>query len=212
MKSKKGVAKFLHSQCLFWGVEGREQTSQGNQLQVFILKLTVKCRVGSLPCLTAALTYSCFKVQACYKIDRYRSAVFMKIREIITEYSKVFVNMKNKSIFNTSVGNVSLEFEKQGLQFSGLNFWSHIICLFHTCTYVRAQLLSCVSLQPHRLQPARFLCPWDYQGKNTGVGCCALLQGIGEGNGKPLQYSCLEHPMDGGAWQAAVHGVTKSRK
>ena len=33
----------------------------------------------------------------------------------------------------------------------------------------------------------------------------------GEGNGKPLQYSCLENSMDGGAWQAAVHGVTKSR-
>ena len=33
----------------------------------------------------------------------------------------------------------------------------------------------------------------------------------GEGNGNPLQYSCLENPMDGGAWEAAVHGVAKSR-
>ena len=33
----------------------------------------------------------------------------------------------------------------------------------------------------------------------------------GEGNGNPLQYSCLENPMGGGAWWAAVHGVTKSR-
>ena len=33
---------------------------------------------------------------------------------------------------------------------------------------------------------------------------------IGEGNGTPLQHSCLENPMDGGAWWAAVHGVTKS--
>ena len=33
----------------------------------------------------------------------------------------------------------------------------------------------------------------------------------GEGNGNPLQYSCLENPMDGGAWQATVHGVVKSR-
>ena len=32
----------------------------------------------------------------------------------------------------------------------------------------------------------------------------------GEGNGKPLQYSCLESPMDKGAWWATVHGVTKS--
>ena len=33
----------------------------------------------------------------------------------------------------------------------------------------------------------------------------------GEGNGNPLQYSCLENPMDKGAWQATVHRVTKSR-
>ena len=33
----------------------------------------------------------------------------------------------------------------------------------------------------------------------------------GEGNGNPLQYSCLENPKDGGAWEATVHGVTKSR-
>ena len=33
----------------------------------------------------------------------------------------------------------------------------------------------------------------------------------GEGNGNPLQYSCLENPMEGGAWQATVHGVAKSQ-
>ena len=33
----------------------------------------------------------------------------------------------------------------------------------------------------------------------------------GEGNGTPIQYSCLENHMDGGAWWAAVHGVAKSR-
>ena len=34
---------------------------------------------------------------------------------------------------------------------------------------------------------------------------------VGEGNGSPLHYSCLENPIDGGAWEAAVHGVAKSR-
>src|SRR5574341_464288 len=34
---------------------------------------------------------------------------------------------------------------------------------------------------------------------------------FGEGNGTPLQYSCLENPMDGGAWWATVHEVAKSR-
>ena len=38
-----------------------------------------------------------------------------------------------------------------------------------------------------------------------------LTATIGEGNGTPLQYSCLENPMDGGDWQAPVHGVAKSR-
>ena len=42
-----------------------------------------------------------------------------------------------------------------------------------------------------------------------GLGQARVL--LGEGNGTPLQYSCLENPIDGGAWWAAVHGVAKSR-
>ena len=42
-------------------------------------------------------------------------------------------------------------------------------------------------------------------GSNPGLG-----RSPGEGNGNPLQYSCLENLMDGGAWWAAVHGVAKS--
>ena len=38
-----------------------------------------------------------------------------------------------------------------------------------------------------------------------------LGRSLGEGNGYPPQYSSLENPMDGGAWQATVHRVTKSR-
>ena len=38
-----------------------------------------------------------------------------------------------------------------------------------------------------------------------------LPANAGEGNITPLHYSCLENPMDGGAWEAAVHGVAKSR-
>ena len=44
--------------------------------------------------------------------------------------------------------------------------------------------------------------------KKTFVTMCVYGGG---GNGTPLQYSCLENPMDGGAWWAAVHGVAKSR-
>ena len=38
---------------------------------------------------------------------------------------------------------------------------------------------------------------------------CMVGTLLGEGNGTPLQYSCLENPMDGGAWQAADHGVAR---
>ena len=41
--------------------------------------------------------------------------------------------------------------------------------------------------------------------------CKTLSTNGGEGNGTPLQYSCLESPMDGGPWWAAVHGVAKVR-
>ena len=52
---------------------------------------------------------------------------------------------------------------------------------------------------------------------SLGVGCDSAtslslyLSCIGEGNGNPLQCSCLENPRDGRAWWAAVHGVAQSR-
>ena len=61
----------------------------------------------------------------------------------------------------------------------------------------------------------------DFPGGSDGkvsvydVGDPGLIHGLGrslgEGNGNPLQHSCLENPMDGGAWKAAVHGVTEGR-
>ena len=97
------------------------------------------------------------------------------------------------------------------------------------------------SVQPQRRQPTRLPRPWDFPGKNTGVGIKALglctrslhclivslcfhlveckmnsylnltIPYFREGNGNPLQYSCLENPRDRGAWWAAVHGVAQSR-
>ena len=47
------------------------------------------------------------------------------------------------------------------------------------------------------------------------AGDLSLIPGLGrspgEGNGNPLQYSCLENPMDGGAWWFTVHGITKGQ-
>ena len=59
--------------------------------------------------------------------------------------------------------------------------------------------------------------PGDSDGKASAynAGDPGLIPGLGrppgEGSGNPLQYSCLENPMDRGAWWAAVHGVTESR-
>jgi len=58
--------------------------------------------------------------------------------------------------------------------------------------------------------------PGSSDGKESAcyVGDLGLIPGLGRspggGHGNPLQYSCLENPMDRGAWQATVHGVAKS--
>ena len=53
----------------------------------------------------------------------------------------------------------------------------------------------------------------DSKESACSAGDAGLIPGSGrspgEGNGNPLQYSCLENPMDGGAWWATVHGVAK---
>ena len=75
-------------------------------------------------------------------------------------------------------------------------------------------------------QPTPVLLPGGSQGRGSLVGCRlwgrtesdtperlhfhSSLSCTGEGNGSPLQRSCLENPRDGGAWWAAVHGVTQS--
>ena len=46
-------------------------------------------------------------------------------------------------------------------------------------------------------------------GKNVLIVTVLIL--INKGNGTPLQYSCLENPMDGGAWKAAVHGIAEGQ-
>ena len=51
-------------------------------------------------------------------------------------------------------------------------------------------------------------CQWRYAKNLSSVPGSGGFPGVGNGN--PFQYSCLENPMDGGAWQAIVHGVAKS--
>ena len=64
-----------------------------------------------------------------------------------------------------------------------------------------------VALRP--LSPSSWHQACSSMGFHSHLGPSSLLSR--EGNGTPLQYSCLENPTDGGAWWAAVHGVAKSR-
>ena len=82
-------------------------------------------------------------------------------------------------------------------------------------------------LQRRQWQPTPVLLPGKSHGRRSLVGYSPRgrkesdtterlhfhfsLSCIGEGNGNPLQYSCLENPRDGGAWWAAVYGVTQSK-
>ena len=83
---------------------------------------------------------------------------------------------------------------------------------------------ACVIWQWH---PTPVLLPGKFHGRNSLVGCSLWgrsesdtterlhfhfsLSCIGEGNGNPLQCSCLENTRDGGAWWVAVYGVSQSR-
>ena len=73
------------------------------------------------------------------------------------------------------------------------------------CDPVAGEGLFCLKQSPFSPSAASDVVgPWSWT-----LDACST--GSGEGNGTPCQYSCLENPMDGGAWWAAVHGVARSR-
>ena len=100
--------------------------------------------------------------------------------------------------------------------------------LFVTCSTLGSPVFHCLPefAQIHVHFPTPVLLPGKSQGRRNLVGCglCGCqesdtterlhfhfsLSCIGEGNGNPLQCSCLENPRDGGAWWAAIYGVAQS--
>ena len=70
--------------------------------------------------------------------------------------------------------------------------------IFNKVSFIFFQIKFCLFLIHFLL--ASSICNWP-----------TALYKFGDGNGTSLQYSCLENPMDGGAWQATVHGVAKSQ-
>ena len=97
------------------------------------------------------------------------------------------------------------------------------------CTYVRSAILNLLcalepaasekAMAPHSSTLAWQIPRMEEPGRLQSIGSLRtewlhfrfLLSCIGQGNGYPLQYSCLENPVDRGAWCAAVHVVTQSR-
>ena len=69
------------------------------------------------------------------------------------------------------------------------------------------------SVQPHRQQPTRLLCPWDSPGKNTGVGCHFLLQCMKVKSESEVAQACptLSDPMDCSPPGSSIHGIFQAR-
>ena len=104
--------------------------------------------------------------------------------------------------------------------------WKLTLVWFCVCISMKHAIKTAVSLLP---LPTRnpwkhlamskyyFGLHWPLSGKEPTCQCrrWSLIPGSerspGEGNGNPLQHSCLGNPMDKGAWRATVHGVTKSQ-
>jgi len=84
------------------------------------------------------------------------------------------------------------------------NMWSKVPP--DVCFYWKHQPVSTLKLTWQVFHKHLFICPH----KHHPIKCTVTLPS-GEGNGTPLQYSCLENPMDAGAWWAAVHGVAESQ-
>ena len=86
--------------------------------------------------------------------------------------------------------------------------------------FANIQLLNTLANALNFLNARCYTVIWGFPGgSEVKVSACnagdlSLIPGSGrspgEGNGNPLQYSCPENPMDGGAWWATVHGVAKS--
>ena len=81
--------------------------------------------------------------------------------------------------------------------------------------HAAAELLqSCLTLcDPHRWQPTRLPSPWDFPGKNTGVGCHFLLQCMKVKSESEVSQSCptLSDPMDCSLPGSSIHGIFQAR-
>jgi len=116
--------------------------------------------------------------------------------------------------------------EKMSLQILCLFFNQAVSFFYCWVTWVFSVFWILAPYQRRQWHPTPVVLPGKSHGLRSLVGCSPLgckelgtterfhfhfsLSCIGEGNGNPLQYSCLENPRDGGAWWAAIYGVAQS--
>ena len=83
----------------------------------------------------------------------------------------------------------------------------------HVCLHAAAASVVSDSVQPHRQQLTRLLCPWDSPGKNTGVGCHFLLQCMIVKSESEVAQPCptLSDPMDCSLLGSFIHGIFQAR-
>ena len=97
----------------------------------------------------------------------------------------------------------------------GINIWHEDFQTSYLLSYVQANVSAPDLCLHYSNLPSRFLNSWSSHlplVRHTSVWIYThLCIWVREGNGTPLQYSCLENPMDRGTGEAAVHGVTESQ-
>ena len=128
-------------------------------------------------------------------------SLLMKVKE---ESEKVGLRLNiQKTKIMASSPNTSWQIGGETMEtVSDFTFWGSKITADGDCSHEIKRLL---------LLGRKAMTHLDSILKNRDITLPTSSQRYGEGNGTPLQYSCLENPMDGGAWKAAVHGVTEGR-
>ena len=119
--------------------------------------------------------------------------------------------MGSLSQLNDHSGFVSHKSSWHRISYSGHLVYLNNFEIMHVCRHVYVKLsvseITHLRLKKKNGWNSKWMNQCSYPKQLLG-----LVEGCsGEGNGNPLQYSCLENPMGGGAWKAAVHGVAKSR-
>ena len=116
---------------------------------------------------------------------------------------------ENKKVLKDEWGHIKVKVNATGQTYLSITIRSKSIC----CCCCQVTSVVSDSVQPHRRQPTRLPRPWDFPGKNTGVGCHILLQCMKVKSESEFAQSCPTHsdPMDCSLPGSSVHGIFQAR-